>query len=174
MAFLFRYTINHSITFAPFMKINIPLQIIDLQDDGYHLLVDVKVGRNRYKVVLDTGASKTVFDQTMLAQAHADVNIQSTNRLSAGLGTINMESFTAILPDFKIGRLKLPDFEVAVLDLSNINQAYAQLNHPQVLGVLGGDILMRYSGVIDYGKKKLSFKIETRAKNQEPRISAKS
>jgi hypothetical protein len=142
------------------MKINIPLHIIDLQDDGYHLLVDVKVGRSRYKVVLDTGASKTVFDQTMLVQAHADVAVEATNRLSAGLGTLTMESFTAVLPDFKIGRLKLPDFEVAVLDLSNINQAYAQLNHPQVLGVLGGDILMRYSGVIDYGKRRLSLKVD--------------
>jgi hypothetical protein len=142
------------------MKINIPLHTIDLQDDGYHLLVEVKIGRKRYKVVLDTGASKTVFDQTMLAQAHTNVNVQSTDRLSAGLGTLTMQSFTAVLPELKIGRLKLPDFEVAVLDLSTINQAYAQLNHPQVLGVLGGDILMRYNAVIDYGKQKMSLKVD--------------
>jgi hypothetical protein len=142
------------------MKINIPLHTIDLQDDGYHLLVEVKIGRKRYKLVLDTGASKTVFDQTMLAQAHTNVNVQSTDRLSAGLGTLTMQSFTAVLPELKIGRLKLPDFEVAVLDLSTINQAYAQLNHPQVLGVLGGDILMRYNAVIDYGKQKMSLKVE--------------
>jgi hypothetical protein len=142
------------------MKINIPLHTIDLQDDGYHLLVEVKIGRKRYKLVLDTGASKTVFDQTMLAQAHANVNVQSTDRLSAGLGTLTMQSFTAVLPELKIGRLKLPNFEVAVLDLSTINQAYAQLNHPQVLGVLGGDILMRYNAVIDYGKQKMSLKVD--------------
>jgi hypothetical protein len=139
------------------MKINIPLHIIDLQDDGYHLLVEVKVGRSKYKVVLDTGASKTVFDQSMLLQAHAGIAINATNRLSAGLGTVSMESFTAILPTFKIGRLHLPGFEVAVLDLSTINQAYAQLNHPQVLGVLGGDILMKFNAVIDYGKRKLKL-----------------
>lgn len=144
----------------PFMKINIPLHIIDMQGDGYHLLIEVKIGHTRYKVVLDTGASKTVFDQTMLLQAQAGIEIEATNRLSAGLGTLTMESFTAILPDFRIGRLKLPQFEVAVLDLSTINQAYAQLNHPQVLGVLGGDILMEYNAVIDYGKRKLSLRIE--------------
>jgi hypothetical protein len=143
-----------------FMKINIPLHIIDMQGDGYHLLVEVKIGRTRYKVVLDTGASKTVFDQTMLLQAQAGIEIEATNRLSAGLGTLTMESFTAMLPDLRIGRLKLPQFEVAVLDLSTINQAYAQLNHPQVLGVLGGDILMEYNAVIDYGKRKLSLRIE--------------
>lgn len=142
------------------MKINIPLHIIDMQGDGYHLLVEVKIGRTRYKVVLDTGASKTVFDQTMLTKANADIVIESTDRLSAGLGTLSMASYTAILPIFRIGRLHLPNFEVAVLDLSTINQAYAQLNHPEVLGVLGGDILMQYDAVIDYGKTKLRLRID--------------
>ncbi|MDB5141825.1 MAG: clan aspartic protease, partial [Mucilaginibacter sp.] len=48
--------------------------------------------------------------------------------------------------------------EVAVLDLSSINIAYRQLNHPEVLGVLGGDILMKYKAVIDYGKETIRFK----------------
>ena len=141
------------------MTINIPLQIIDLQGDGYHLLVDVKIYKKTYKVVLDTGASKTVFDHNLLLGADKRITVQSTNRLSAGLGTLSMESYTAILPEFKIGRLKLPDFEVAVLDLSNINQAYAQLNHPQVLGVLGGDIFTDYAAIIDYGTKKLKLRV---------------
>lgn len=140
------------------MKINIPLQVIDMQGDGYHLLIDLKIGRKKHKVVLDTGASKTVFDQYVLLQA-GDIDLQSTNRLSAGLGTLSMESFTAIIPELKLGRLLLPHFEVAVLDLSTINQAYAQLDHPQVLGVLGGDILMQYNAIINYGKKKLSLNI---------------
>jgi hypothetical protein len=140
------------------MKINIPLRLIDMQGDGYHVLVEVMVGSKRYPVVLDTGASKTVFDRTML-QKHKKIEIQSTHHLSAGLGTLNMESFIAVLPKFRIGRLKLPEHEVAVLDLSTINQAYAQLNHPEVLGVLGGDILVKYDAVIDYGKKRLTLKV---------------
>jgi hypothetical protein len=141
------------------MTISIPLQIIDLQGDGYHLLVDIKIFKKTYKVVLDTGASKTVFDHNLLLEADKRLTVQSTNRLSAGLGTLSMESYTAVLPDFKIGRLKLPGFEVAVLDLSNINQAYAQLSHPQVLGVLGGDILMQYAAVVDYGKQALKLRV---------------
>lgn len=142
-----------------FMTINIPLETIDLQGDGYHLLVTVKIYKKNYKVVLDTGASKTVFDHDLLLEADKRITAQSTNRLSAGLGTLNMESYTAALPEFKIGRLKLPNFEVALLDLSNINQAYAQLNHPQVLGVLGGDILMQYAAIVDYGKQRLKLQV---------------
>ncbi len=136
------------------MRIKIPLQVIDMKGDGYHVLIEVIVGRKRYPLVLDTGASKTVFDLAVL-RTHKKIDIRSTHHLSAGLGTLSMESFTAVLSAFKIGKLKLPGFEVAVLDLSTINQAYAQLDHPQVLGVLGGDILVKYNAVIDYGKQRL-------------------
>ncbi|QJD98057.1 clan AA aspartic protease [Mucilaginibacter robiniae] len=141
------------------MKTTIPLQVIDLNDDGFHLLVEAFVFNTRFNIVLDTGASKTVFDQSMLLEVQNSLNITASERLSAGLGTTTMASYSAILNNFKIGKLSLLNFEVAVLDLSTINQAYQQLNHPQVLGVLGGDILMQYKAVINYNKLTLRLEI---------------
>jgi len=136
-------------------KITIPLQIIDLHEDGYHPLVKVKVFGKKFTVVLDTGASKTAFDQTMLLQAYEHAILTISDRLSTGLGTSNMKSSTMIINDMYIGKLLVDEFEVAVLDLSTINVAYGQLGHPEVLGVLGGDILMKYKAVINYGKGKM-------------------
>jgi hypothetical protein len=141
------------------MRITIPLQIIDLHDDGFHPLVDVTVYGKPFILVLDTGASKTAFDHTTLLTAGDNASIKSSDRLSTGLGTNTMTSSTAIIHDMHIGELLVPEFEVAVLDLSSINIAYRQLNHPEVLGVLGGDILMKYKAVIDYGKKVIRLKI---------------
>ncbi|HTE01125.1 MAG TPA: aspartyl protease family protein [Mucilaginibacter sp.] len=141
------------------MIITIPLQIIDLHDDGFHPLVQVDLFGKPFTLVLDTGASKTAFDQLMLLQASDSARIVSSDRLSTGLGTNTMTSSTAIISDMHIGELLIPEFEVAVLDLSTINIAYSQMNHPEVLGVLGGDILMKYKAVIDYGKRKLIFKV---------------
>jgi hypothetical protein len=140
------------------MIITVPLQIIGLHDDGFHPLVDVTIYGRAFTLVLDTGASKTAFDYSMLLQAGDNSSIKSSDRLSTGLGTNNMESSTALINDMCIGELQVPGFEVAVLDLSSINIAYRQLNHPEVLGVLGGDILMKYKAVIDYGKKTIRFK----------------
>ena len=70
-----------------------------------------------------------------------------------------MNSSTAVISDMLIGDLELPPFEAAVLDLSAINIAYRQLNLPEVLGVLGGDILMKYKAVIDYEKRLLKLKV---------------
>jgi len=140
------------------MKISVPLQIIDLQN-GFHPLLNIKVFGKKFTVVLDTGASQTAFDKTLLQKANKKGRINESDILSTGLGTNNMESFTATIHDMRIGRLKIPEFEVAVLDLSTINTAYQQMGHPVVLGVLGGDILMHYKAVIDYGKQVVKFTV---------------
>jgi len=137
--------------------IKIPLQIIDLHEDGYHPLVEITIYGKPYILVLDTGASKTAFDHTMLLQSGDGALIKSSDRLSTGLGTNTMISSTALINEMYIGDLHISEFEVAVLDLSSINIAYRQLNHPEVLGVLGGDILMKYKAVIDYGEQLLSL-----------------
>ena len=141
------------------MTITVPLQIIDLNQDGFHPLLNIKLFGKKFTVVLDTGASKTAFDKTLLQQANELALITESSILSTGLGTNSMASFTAVIHDMRIGRLKIPEFEVAVLDLSTINFAYAQMGHPQVLGVIGGDILMQYNAVINYGNRSLRLYI---------------
>jgi hypothetical protein len=140
------------------MIITVPLQIIDLHEDGYHPLIEVSVYGQTYLLVLDTGASKTAFDHTKLLQASEESIIKSSDKLSTGLGTNTMASSTTLIADLYIGQLQISEFEVAVLDLSSINIAYRQLDHPEVLGVLGGDILMKYKAVIDYGKRQIKFR----------------
>ena len=136
----------------------VPLEIIDLQEDGFHPLVNISVFGKSFIVVLDTGASKTAFDQAMLLQAHEHAVVTMSEKLSTGLGTNTMASSTAVIHDLYIGDFLIAEFEVAVLDLSTINIAYRQLGHPDVLGVLGGDILMKYKAVINYGKQVLKLK----------------
>jgi predicted aspartyl protease len=145
-------------------KTTIPLQIIDLDEEGVHPLVAITVFGKPFILVLDTGASKTAFDQSMLLQAHEHAIVTGSDRLSTGLGTNSMVSSTVVINDLYIGDLLIDEFEVAVLDLSTINIAYKQLGHPEVLGVLGGDILMKYKAVINYGKKLLKLKKKPRSK----------
>jgi len=135
----------------------VPLELVNLHNDGFHLLVEVVVFGQSFHLVLDTGASKTVFDKTVIEKHMKNTELLSSELLSTGLGTSNMESYTIILPILKIGKFKLKNFEAAVLDLSMISQAYSNLNLPPVIGVLGGDILMPYQAIINY--KKLHLKL---------------
>ena len=136
-------------------KITVPLDIIDLHGDGFHPLLDIIIANKLFKVVLDTGASRTAFDRDILINSNQGANIVATERLSTGLGTNTMESATTVIEDIWIGELRIPQLEVAVLDLSTINIAYHELGHPEVLGVLGSDVLMKYKAIVDFGKKRL-------------------
>ncbi|MBK1441893.1 clan AA aspartic protease [Parapedobacter sp. ISTM3] len=139
--------------------IAVPLTLLNLQDDGFHLLLEVIVFNTPFKAVLDTGASKTVFDKaTVENYLHRDMVLQHTDMVSTGLGTTSMQSFILNVPDLQIGGLHLKHYEVAVLDLSTINYAYQQLDIEPVIGVIGGDILSAYGGIIDYRKHTLKLR----------------
>jgi len=138
-------------------NIIVPLELINLNNDGFHLLVEVVVFGQSFHAVLDTGASKTVFDKETVEKHMMDGVLIASDKLSTGLGTNTMESHTIILPILKIGKLKLKNFEAAVLDLSTINQAYSTLNLPPVIGVLGGDILYSHKAIINYKKLRLKL-----------------
>lgn len=137
--------------------VKVPLQLINLQNDGFHLLVEVVIFGHPFNVVLDTGASKTVLDKTSIEKYIATDDLLSSDKLSTGLGTNSMESFILYLPSFNIGKLKIENFEAAVLDLSSISAAYESLQLPPVIGVIGGDILQKHKAVIDYNKLTLKL-----------------
>jgi len=135
----------------------IPLILLNLQDDGFHLLVEVIVFNQHFKAVLDTGASKTVFDKTTI-ENHIDRELlKPSDQLSTGLGTNTMESHILTIPDLQMGGLHLKDYEVAVLDLSTINIAYEVLEVEPVIGVIGGDLLHKYQAIIDYKRNMLTL-----------------
>jgi hypothetical protein len=137
----------------------IPLTLLNLQDDGFHLLMEVIVFNQPFKAVLDTGASKTVFDKTTVEKHINPDLLKLSDQLSTGLGTKSMESYLLTIPDLQIGDLHLKDYNVAVLDLSTINFAYEQIDQEPIIGVIGGDLLFKYQAVINYKKSTLTFKI---------------
>jgi hypothetical protein len=138
----------------------IPLEIVDLQGDGFHLLVEVVVFGQIFKAVLDTGASKSAFDMEIISGlAPADQIIHIPDHHAIGLGTTTMERYVVVCPQLQIGELTIANYEAPVFDLSAIKFAYEKLNLPPVIGVLGGDILMDYKGIINYKNLTLTLSI---------------
>src|SRR5690554_7480391 len=135
----------------------IPLTLLNLQDDGFHLLMEVIVFNQPFKAVLDTGASKTVFDKTTVEKHINPDLLKLSDQLSTGLGTKSMESYLLTIPDLQIDDLHLKDYNVAVLDLSTINFAYEQIDQEPIIGVIGGDLLFKYQAVINYKKSLLTL-----------------
>lgn len=140
--------------------IDVNIEILNLNDDGFHPLVEVVLFNQTFKAVIDTGASRTVLDKTTIENHVDGTTLLVSDKLSTGLGTNSMESYTLSLGRIQIGDLVISDIEVAILDLSTINTAYETLSVTPVIGVIGGDILVQYNAVINYPLKKISFSYE--------------
>lgn len=140
------------------MTTTIPFKILDIAGEGYHLLLKLYVNKKVANVIIDTGASKTVFDKTRIAKFVGVKTFEKHDSLSSGLGTNTMKSEQVFIKKIKIGDLEIENYKTILLDLSHVNQSYEQIGLKPVDGVLGSDILLKYNGVIDYDKKILKLK----------------
>jgi len=140
---------------------NIPISLFEIEEDGFHLFIEAEVNGNKALLLVDTGASKTVFDKTKIIQLlglnQEEPEFEPSPHLSAGLGTNTMESNLVTLDRLQIGDLVLTDFEAVVLDINHVNISYDMLGHSGIDGVLGSDILKLYDAVIYYKKKMLKL-----------------
>ncbi len=139
------------------MIIKIPLRLLNIEGDGFHLQAKVKINGKPALVIVDTGASRTVFDKTEILKYLRTEEIAEHDQVSTGLGTSDMISQVVTLDSFSLGKLKIDKFPAVVLDLQHVNHTYAAIGFAAIAGVLGSDVLVAYKAVIDFPKKLLSL-----------------
>lgn len=138
-------------------KTTLPIELLFIEDAGYHLLVKGKVNGKTATLLIDTGASKTVFDRGRILRFAEEKSFVTLEKLSTGLGTSSMETMAVVLKKFQLAKLAVANFEAIVIDLSHVNITYAKLDLPAIDGVLGSDLMVKYDAVIDYKKKELKL-----------------
>ena len=136
----------------------IDIDILTIEEDGSHLICKAKVNGKNVRLLIDTGASRTVFDQERIQQFVSNETFVKNEKLSTGLGTNSMPTSTVSLKSFKLGDLKIENFTAVLLDLQHVNSTYGSLGHSAIDGVLGNDILMKHKAIIDYSKKVLKLR----------------
>jgi hypothetical protein len=140
----------------------IPIHLTNIEDDGFHLQISVVINDITANMLIDTGASRSVFDLNRISRffSGSEPELEENEQLSTGLGTREMQSQALFLKELKIGELVIRKYPAVVLDMSHVNQSYDDLGLEPIDGVLGSDILMKYGAVIDY--KKMMLRINMR------------
>ncbi len=138
----------------------IPIDILLIEDDGSHLLIKSRINGKNARLLIDTGASRSVFDEERIRQFVNDKSFIQHDKLSTGLGTNSMQTSSVILKSLKLGDLLIENFDAVLLDLKHVNGTYGTLGHSAIDGVLGNDILVKYSAIINYKKLTLTLKIK--------------
>ena len=135
--------------------IEVPLQLLDIEGEGFHIMVKGMIHGKEANFLIDTGASRSVFDPSTIATFIDDLVFEKKEGMTAGVGSSDLESSTFIIDHWFIGELEITDYEAVALDLENIHEMYGKLRLPHIDGILGGDLLKRHKAVINYRSKKL-------------------
>ena len=135
--------------------IEVPLQLLDIEGEGFHIMVKGMIHGKEANFLIDTGASRSVFDPKTISNFIDDIQFEKKEGLTAGVGSSDLESATFIIDVFSIGEVEIYDYEAVALDLENIHEMYGKLGLPRIDGIIGGDLLKRYKSVINYKGKKL-------------------
>ncbi len=135
--------------------IEVPINIINIEGDGFHLIAEGMINNKPARFVVDTGASRTVFDKDRILNYIDNPEFNEKEGISAGIGGTDLSSFIFNIEELSFSDLKINDYQAVAMDLSNVNNSYAMLKLPPVDGVLGGDLMKKYQAVINYKLKKM-------------------
>lgn len=137
------------------------LEVIPIENDGYHIFIEAFINDKPARLLVDTGASRTVFDAGRIKAflQRRKRRIEKIDKLSTGLGTNTMESHSVMLESFTLGETTFVDYQAVALNMEHVNQSYSMLGYPEIDGVLGGDLLHELKAVIDYRKKQIRWRL---------------
>jgi predicted aspartyl protease len=138
----------------------IKLFLIPIEEDGFHIFADVIINSMPARLLIDTGASRTVFDAERIKAflQRRKSKFRKIDKLSTGLGTSTMESHEVKLEEFSVGPTTFVDYQAVALNMEHVNQSYRMLGYPEIDGVLGGDLLYELKATIDYRKKEMRWR----------------
>lgn len=140
------------------MTARIPIEIITIENEGHHIIIKGKINRKDTFLMIDTGASISVFDLSLLnikangARSAYQNNTSAVNMIPEEIPTTN-----GIIQELQLQDLKIKDFKVTLIDLKHINDLYQKNSGKKIDGLIGNDILIKYKAVIDYSNKVLTL-----------------
>lgn len=126
-----------------------------------HFEVKAKVNGVKGRFILDTGASNSCVDITLIERFKLQAEESETK--AAGAGAIGMETKISSQNTLELKKWKFNNCDIVLLDLTHVNTALTEHNAKAVHGIIGADILEKGDAIIDYNKqcvylKKLVFK----------------
>ena len=133
----------------------IPFQLLDIEGDGFHIMIQGRINGKEANFLIDTGASRSVFDFATMSEFIDDPQFQKKEGITAGVGSSDLESSTFDIESIALGNLEIKHYQAVALDLENIHETYEKINLPKIHGIIGGDVLATHKAVINYRLKKI-------------------
>lgn len=133
----------------------LPIEIVKLEDNSFHPIIQVEINGIKGDIIIDTGASVTVVDQNLFPASPEDENII---KMQSGSVTGQIENVRLFrVKQFKIGNRNLKGIPLAAIDLQYVNDMYHHHLNRKIIGLLGCDFCVKYKAIINYRTKELTL-----------------
>ena len=130
----------------------IPFELVELEPNSYHILVNASINSSIVKLIVDTGASRSVIDKAFDSGIRVD-GIEETSAIGFMSDRINVA--LSLIPELLIENLQFDEFPVAIADLSSLREVYLNITDLNIGGLLGSDFLVRNGSSINFSTKKI-------------------
>lgn len=133
----------------------IPFEIVELESGTFHPLVKAEFNNlNNYWWVIDTGASKCVFDKRMTEYYIPEKAVLTP---ATGIGKEAVETALGTIDNFFLDNENMGPRKMALLDFSHINEEYAKFTDKRIIGLIGSDFLVDHHAKLDFKSKALAL-----------------
>lgn len=130
--------------------IRIPITFQQLEGDGYHIFTEIRVGNDPMFMLVDTGASKTVFSEKIIDK-YPELEIMDLNEnMAAGIGEEKMAAKLVTFPVIYLGEASITRLQCGIINFSHVDSAYNAMGLKTFDGIIGGDILKHFGAEINY------------------------
>ena len=133
---------------------SVPIQV----SDGFNLYVAGAINDRPARLMVDTGSFATLLHRSFVRRLR--IRTEETPFQSAAVNLKQREISLAHIRKLSVGSVDLVGKDVGVVDLGGLIHGGLLQGSPPVAGLLGGELLNRQHGIIDFGTRTLYLKGE--------------
>jgi len=125
-----------------------------------HFEIRASINGVKGKFILDTGASNSCVGFEAIERFH--LRVKDSEIKAVGAGATNMRTQLSTANKLKIGKWKKNRMALVLFNLTHVNDGLITHNANPVDGIIGADVLKKGKAIIDYEKKYLYLKLNSR------------
>lgn len=134
------------------MRQEVKLEIAELGEEGYHLFCAAKLNGKRVRVLIDTGASKSVIAKSLADKLGKLQKIETPENQTRGIGPEALDAEFVKIKTIRFGKVRHFGLIAGILDLTHVVSVYEELNIAPFDFLMGCDLLLELNAVINLQK----------------------
>lgn len=137
-----------------------PIILLELSPLAYHIIIEIKIGRKNVRMLIDTGASQTLFGENFSKANNFEFDEMDDENVALGIGIGDLSPKLGKTPKLKIGDITIKNLYCIILPIEHVNSTYNSLGIKPIDGIIGMDLLKTLNAKLDLEEMTLTFNVK--------------